>query len=259
MSGISEERVIGRLREAAERGTEGRDFGLLSERALGDAVDLFFEATSPLGEMYVAVSPQGVRFITTAESEAEFTRIYRERFERFVVPAEDGEIREMAQRVARAFAGEKVEVALDFDLTTPFQRRVLEVVRGIPRGEVRPYSWVAREAGSPRASRAVGTVMANNPIPLIIPCHRVIRNDGSPGKYGFDPQKKVKLLKDEGVPVEEVERAPYIATPTTGVVCHATCRNAKRIQPENRLPFRSVPDALDAGFRPCKVCRPVMA
>jgi O-6-methylguanine DNA methyltransferase len=124
---------------------------------------------------------------------------------------------------------------------------------------VRPYVWVAGEAGSPGASRAVGNVMANNPVPLLVPCHRVVRNDGRTGSYAFGAGEKVRLLRAEGVSPEEISGAPYVATPTTGIVCHATCRNAKRIQPHNRRAFRSVREATDAGYRPCKVCRPVAA
>jgi methylphosphotriester-DNA--protein-cysteine methyltransferase len=69
----------------------------------------------------------------------------------------------------------------------------------------------------------------------------------------------VRLLRAEGVSPEEISGSPYVATPTTGIVCHATCRNAKRIQPENRRAFRSVREATAAGYRPCKVCRPVVA
>jgi methylated-DNA-[protein]-cysteine S-methyltransferase len=152
-----------------------------------------------------------------------------------------------------------VEMPLDLSGTTPFQRRVLEAVKDIPRGEVRPYVWVAREAGAPGASRAVGNAMANNPIPLLVPCHRVVRNDGRTGSYAFGTGEKVRLLREEGVSPEELARAPYVATPTTGVVCHATCRNARRIHPKNRRPFRSVSEATGAGYRPCKVCRPVAA
>jgi hypothetical protein len=101
--------------------------------------------------------------------------------------------------------------------------------------------------------------MANNPIPLLVPCHRVVRNDGHTGNYAFGASEKVRLLKLEGVSPEEISGSPYVATPTTGIVCHATCRNARRIQPENRRPFRSVREAMDAGYRPCKVCRPVAA
>ncbi len=129
----------------------------------------------------------------------------------------------------------------------------------VPLGEVRPYAWFAREAGSPKASRAVGTVMANNPVPLLIPCHRVVRNDGTTGQYAFGAEKKVGLLEREGVPVGELAGTPYLATPTTGIFCHATCRNARRIKPENRRRFRSAEAATNAGYRPCRVCRPVVA
>ncbi len=258
MNELSEKRIADALREAGERIVAGKDFGPLVERSLADGADSFFTADSPLGTVYVAVGERGIRYVTPLPaSDEEFVRHYGETFGRLVVPAEG--MGEMSEKISAALAGEKVEVAVDFTERTPFQRRVMEIVRRIPRGEVRPYSWVAEEAGSPRASRAVGSVMAKNPMPLIVPCHRVIRNDGKTGNYGFDPKKKVRLLKNEGVPVDEVARAPYVATPTTGVVCHATCRNARRVKAENRRPFRSMSAAVDAGFRPCKVCRPVAA
>jgi O-6-methylguanine DNA methyltransferase len=139
-------------------------------------------------------------------------------------PPEHTRIRRLAQQipgatglaVAAALAGERVEVPLDLTHVTPFQRRVLETVRGIPRGEVRPYVWVAREAGSPGASRAVGNVMANNPIPLIVPCHRVVRNDGHTGSYAFGAGEKVRLLELEGVSPGEISGSPYVATPASG-------------------------------------------
>jgi len=101
--------------------------------------------------------------------------------------------------------------------------------------------------------------MATNPVPLLVSCHRVVRNDGTTGNYAFGPEEKVGLLEGEGVPVEEIAGSPYLATPTTGIVCHATCRNARRIRPENRRHFRSTAEAAQAGYRPCKVCRPVVA
>ena len=70
----------------------------------------------------------------------------------------------------------------------------------VPLGEVRPYAWFAREAGSPKASRAVGSVMANNPVPLLVPCHRVVRNDGRTGQYAFGAREKVGLFEGEGSP-----------------------------------------------------------
>jgi methylated-DNA-[protein]-cysteine S-methyltransferase len=254
---VSDERIAAMLREAGEDITAKKDFGPLVERSLADGADAFFTAGSPLGTMYVVFGPRGVKYATPhPASEEDFVRHYGETFGRLVVPSEDDA---MSEKISAIFEGEKAEVAVDLSDKTPFQRRVMEVVSRIPRGEVRPYGWVAEEAGAPRASRAVGSVMAKNPVPLIVPCHRVIRNDGKTGNYGFDPERKVRLLEREGVPVAEIAKAPYVATPTTGIVCHATCRNARRIKRENRRPFRSMSAAVDAGFRPCKVCRPVAA
>jgi O-6-methylguanine DNA methyltransferase len=253
------ERASALLRETAAHITLARDPAVLIERVLASATDSFFGVDSPIGMVYVAVGPDGVRFLAPASSPQEFARRYRERFGRLVSAVAGDRIEPLKRRVAAALAGGRAEVPLDLTQATPFQRRVLETVKGIPRGEVRPYVWVAREAGSPGASRAVGNVMANNPVPLLVPCHRVVRNDGRTGSYAFGAGEKVKLLKLEGVSPEEIEGTPYVATPTTGIVCHATCRNARRIQPENRRPFRSAKEATDAGYRPCKVCRPVAA
>ena len=255
----SEKRVVGLLRKAASRLTPRGDPDELVQRMLACGTDRLFSCDSLLGEVYVGVSERGVRLIGRAASPEGFARRYRERFGHLLSWGTDERTHRLAQRVAAALTGEQVEVPTDLSGTTPFQRQVLEVVKGIPRGEVRPYVWVAREAGSPKASRTVGAVMANNPIPFLIPCHRVVKNDGTTGRYAFGAEQKVRLLEGEGVPVEELARSPYLATPTTGIFCHATCRNARRIKPENRRRFHSAEAAIEAGFRPCKVCRPVVA
>jgi O-6-methylguanine DNA methyltransferase len=257
--GNDAERVTELLRETAARIAPARGQAVVVDSVLAGTTDSFFGVDSPIGTVYVAAGPHGVRYLAPAASEEEFARRYRERFGRFVAPAAAHPVEDLAERVAAALAGERVEVPLDLTRATPFQRRVLETVRGIPRGEVRPYVWVAREAGSPGASRAVGNVMADNPVPLIVPCHRVVHNDGRTGSYAFGAGEKVRLLKLEGVSPEEIADAPYVATPTTGIVCHATCRNARRILPGNRRTFRSVGSAMEAGYHPCKVCRPVAA
>ena len=257
--GLRDDRVTTLLREAAEKMSPQDAPGRLVERALASSTDRFFVVDSPLGELYVGAGAGGVRLVRRGGSAEEFARDYRRRFGRLLAQSDDARTRKLAEEIARTLAGEKARVPLDLSETTPFQRRVLEVVGGIPRGEVRPYLWVAREAGSPGASRAVGTVMANNPVPLLVPCHRVVRNDGTTGSYAFGAEQKVRLLAMEGVPTEEIAGTPYLATPTTGIVCYATCRNAKRIRPENRRRFRTAADAVEAGYRPCKVCRPVAA
>jgi methylated-DNA-[protein]-cysteine S-methyltransferase len=256
---LNDDRVAALLREAAGRMSPRGDPARVVERTLASSTDRLFVVDSHLGELYVGAGSGGVRLVRRRGSAEGFTRDYRRRFGRLLAWSNDSRTRELAEEVARAVAGEeKARVPLDLSETTPFGRRVLEVVGGIPRGEVRPYLWVAREAGSPGAARAVGTAMANNPVPLLVPCHRVIRNDGTTGDYAFGAEQKVRLLEMEGVPTQELAGTPYLATPTTGIFCHATCPNARRIRPKNRRRFRTAAEAVEAGYRPCEVCRPVV-
>ena len=82
---------------------------------------------------------------------------------------------------------------------TDFQKKVLLAVLEIPKGEVKSYSWVAKKAGSPKAARAVGSVMSINPYAPYVPCHRVIAACGTIGGYSGGIAKKRKILKQEGV------------------------------------------------------------
>jgi methylated-DNA-[protein]-cysteine S-methyltransferase len=91
------------------------------------------------------------------------------------------------------------DLPLDIPGSTSFQRDVWETLLRIPRGETRSYTWVAEQVGRPRAVRAVGQAVGANPIPLIVPCHRVLRSDGSLGGFGGGLELKQKLLELEGV------------------------------------------------------------
>ena len=86
---------------------------------------------------------------------------------------------------------------------TPFQLRVYAVVRRIPKGQVRSYQWVAARVGNPRAARAVGQALRRNPWPEAVPCHRVVRSDGSLGGYAWGPARKRRLLAREGADVAQ--------------------------------------------------------
>ena len=103
------------------------------------------------------------------------------------------------EQLRRYYAGEPVafQVELDLEGYTPFQIRVWQATQEIPYGQTRPYSWLAEQVGSPRAFRAVGQAMARNPIPIIIPCHRVLRKDGSLGGFGGGLDMKRRLLEME--------------------------------------------------------------
>ena len=89
------------------------------------------------------------------------------------------------------------DLALDWRLTSGFYRRVLDALMTVDYGTTVSYGELARMAGSSRAARAVGTAMSTNPIPLVVPCHRVVRSDGSVGEYGGRPEVKTWLIEHE--------------------------------------------------------------
>lgn len=156
---------------------------------------------SPIGTLYVAYGERGVGYVDLATGDTSFERAFRQRFDRQVErdphPPLDL-VRAVRNSVSspQAFRG-----PVDLSLVGPFQRRVLEQLRRIPRGKVRTYRDIARAIGQPGATRAVGTACARNPVPLIIPCHRVVRSDGGLGGYSLrgGTSLKRRLLAQEGV------------------------------------------------------------
>lgn len=108
--------------------------------------------------------------------------------------------KQLASDLKRYFRGEKIEFDYECDLfwATPFQLKVLKMIRTIPYGEVATYKDVAKEVGNPKAARAVGQVLHSNKLPIIFPCHRVIRKDKTLGGFGGGLELKRKLLELEG-------------------------------------------------------------
>ena len=105
----------------------------------------------------------------------------------------------MAAALERAFAGADAgRCPLDLEVT-PFERAVLEAVRAIPWGETRSYAWVARQVGRPRATRAVGRALGANPVPVLVPCHRVVGARGDLVGFSAGTERKAALLAREGV------------------------------------------------------------
>ncbi len=158
----------------------------------------------------------------------------------------------------------RFEYPVDVGRLGRFQQQVLSATRSIPRGEVRPYGWVAREIGRPAAVRAVGTALANNPIPYFIPCHRVVRTDGHIGNYGGGgPEAKKAILTLEGVRVKKLEELGrsgirYQGVRTTKIFCFPTCHTGRHALEKNIVWLHDEASARAAGFRPCKVCRPAV-
>jgi methylated-DNA-[protein]-cysteine S-methyltransferase len=119
------------------------------------------------------------------------------------------EIDAFAGRIEAFLNGEDVLFSLDvvrFDLCSPFQQKVLLAEHAIPRGRVSTYRLIAKHLGNKNGARAVGSALAHNPFPLVIPCHRAVRSDRYPGGYQGGPEMKRALLEKEGVLFDDAGR-----------------------------------------------------
>ena len=118
-------------------------------------------------------------------------------------PADPSELGDLPERLRRYAQGEAVDLSDGVRIATgtPFQRDVWRVLSEIPRGETRSYAWVAQRIARPRAVRAVGQAVGSNPLPVLVPCHRVVASDGSLGGYGGGLRMKEELLRLEGAKV----------------------------------------------------------
>jgi O-6-methylguanine DNA methyltransferase len=236
--------------------------GVLAEVGLADRYARF---DSPIGPLVVAWNGLGVSAVEAADDDATFEANHVARTGRPVHHAKRLPDR-LAAAIARRLDGDR-RVRIDLDLRghTDFERDVWHKALEIPRGEVRPYGWVAAEIGRPKAVRAVGTALGHNPVPLIVPCHRVVRTDGTIGQYSLGgPENKRTILAAEGLDLPEMERLAasgvrYIGSDTTKIFCLPTCRHARRVTDRHRLEFHSIADGQARGYRACLVCRPASA
>lgn len=157
--------------------------------------------STPVGKVGAAVTVKGLRYVSMAlMSEDEFLAELRRRCPRAEVVRDGAAARPALRQLEEYFAGNRREFDLELDLEgcSPFQEKVLLNVARIPYGRTKGYGQVAKEAGSPGAARAVGNVMHNNPIPLVVPCHRVVGADGRLVGFGSGIENKKRLLKMEG-------------------------------------------------------------
>jgi O-6-methylguanine DNA methyltransferase len=217
-------------------------------------------AGTPIGTVYVAFNGERIRGVAPAVDDASFERTYRERTGRSARRAETVPA-ELQAAIERHLAGDPADLELDLHGLSEFERAVLLKAREIPRGEVRPYGWIAREIGRPGAVRAVGSALNKNPIPLLIPCHRVVKSDGRIGEYAFGPSMKRALLASEGLDVAQIEalaqaRVRFVGDASTGRFCLPSCQRVRgrRLADLARLPTAVA--AYAAGYQPCPSCRP---
>lgn len=235
-------------------------YGALVEAGLADR---YASIETPLGLVFVAWNGRGVSWVTPAGDRKSFELRFRVTVGR-EIQAADALPEALGRAIGRRLDGDRrVRIPLDLRGHTPFEVAVWTKALEIPRGEVRPYGWIAAEIGKPKAVRAVGTALAHNPVPLVVPCHRVVRSDGMIGQYSMGgPDAKRRILAAEGLDTRALEAEAasgvrYMGSDTTHIVCHITCRDARRVTPKHRVTFPSLAAAATAGYRPCKHCRPV--
>lgn len=156
---------------------------------------------TPLGPLWIAVGAQGLLAIEYESSEDNL-RAYLHKLGGTPVRSAEP-VAAAAKQVHLYLLGDSQAVDLPVDLShlTPFQQRVLQETRRVPRGQVRTYMQIANSIGNPKAVRAVGQALRHNPIPIVVPCHRVVASDGTLGGYGgkMRDARKLSLLKLEGV------------------------------------------------------------
>jgi O-6-methylguanine DNA methyltransferase len=225
--------------------------------------DRYAAVDSPLGELFVAWNGRGVSWVGRAGDPTAFEAEASAHSGRSISRAAElpaGLTRAIERRIA---GDRRARIELDLRGATAFEVAVWRKALEIPRGEVRPYGWIAAEIGRPKAVRAVGTALAHNPIPVVVPCHRVVRSDGTIGRYSLGgADNKRRILAAEGLDPDALERAAhsgirFVGSDTTKIVCLPTCQHARRITEGHRVPFGSLGAARAAGYRACKRCRPV--
>ena len=155
-------------------------------------------AKSPVGKVLVAATERGVSAVYLGDAENTMVAELREEYPRAeIAPAADSFqrwVREILQRIEGQQPG--LELPLDLQATA-FQRRVWRELQRIPRGRTRTYSQVARSLGQPKAVRAVARACATNPVSVVVPCHRVIREDGALAGYRWGLSRKEQLMAQE--------------------------------------------------------------
>jgi methylated-DNA-[protein]-cysteine S-methyltransferase len=166
-------------------------------------------AASPVGTVLVAATPRGlVRVgLPNQDPEAVLAELALKVSPRILEhPARLDEAR---RELEEYFAGERTsfDLPVDWRLASGFRRRVLRELAGIPYGQTRTYAEIAARAGNPRAHRAAGSACGANPVPLVVPCHRVVRSGGQIGNYGGGSEMKEYLLRLEDALPERPARA----------------------------------------------------
>jgi len=159
----------------------------------------FTTGPSALGSVLVAATDKGVCAVSLRESDAGTEEHLRARFPKAEITRDDVGLRPALDTVQERIGGRALDKALPLDLQgTEFQREVWDQLLAIPAGSTRTYLDVAQAINRPKATRAVAQACGANPVAIVVPCHRVVRSDGSIGGYSGLPGVKKALLAAEG-------------------------------------------------------------
>jgi AraC family transcriptional regulator of adaptative response/methylated-DNA-[protein]-cysteine methyltransferase len=155
-------------------------------------------APCSLGRVLVAATERGISAVYLGERDSDLAAALRKEYPRAAIRCGSGEHAKWVRAIVRHLAGSNPRLDLPTDVVaTAFQRRVWEALRSIPLGATRTYSEVARSIGQPSAIRAVARACATNPAAIVVPCHRVVRTDGTLGGYRWGLERKQSLLERE--------------------------------------------------------------
>lgn len=161
--------------------------------------DSIAKLDSPIGKLHVAFRATGITFLALDRGEGDEATAQRiaARLRRGVVPSQAPQwVTDTLDAFFRTYKPDYTRV--DISDLTPFEQAALRAAAQIPPGEVRSYGWVAAQVGAPNAARAVGRVMARNPVPLLYPCHRVVDSSGHLHNYEYGLEVKARILEMEG-------------------------------------------------------------
>lgn len=153
---------------------------------------------SPLGRLLVAATAKGICFVSLGDSDASLETALKEEYPAAEIARADQCLEPWVNVILNYLRGQQTTFDLPLDVqATAFQWRVWQTLRKIPYGATRTYSEIAVSLGNPKANRAVAHACATNPVSLVVPCHRVVRADGSLGGYRWGLERKQKLLEQE--------------------------------------------------------------
>jgi methylated-DNA-[protein]-cysteine S-methyltransferase len=251
------ERVLQSLLDTTANGSQPRN-----EKSRRPQAAVGLIPCSPVGSLLVGLSSHGIvmiHFLRRATDLADAIAKLRRGCE--PVPDQSA-IQRVGEELSRFMAGDESALISDVDLSLVagrFQRRVLELLLQVGPGAILTYSSLAAWAGAPQASRAVGGAMHDNPIPVYVPCHRVVRSDLSLGGYGGGLDVKRKLLEVEGFSFSPsglvAQDGAVWGNRSTEIFCRPGCRALARADRRNMLLFRDAARAGVGGMRACQICQ----